>query len=91
MSEAIFYQYEPSARELVKTVLGRANASNKIPKAILPLVEELMVDAAHDAIEFGEAIAALPSNQPTPLEHFHRGYMDAIEDLQGGCEHGDNS
>lgn len=76
------YEFEPSAREIAGTVLGRANA--RIPRDILPLVTELIVDAAHEGIEFGEALAALPEHKPTALEHYHKGYMNAIDDLEEG-------
>lgn len=82
MGEA-YLPYEMSAREIAETALNRANARRTLPREYWPLVQELMTDAAHDAIEFGESIAALPDGQPTRLEHYARGYIDAIEDLRG--------
>ncbi|HET7629978.1 MAG TPA: hypothetical protein VFK03_01250 [Candidatus Saccharimonadales bacterium] len=73
------YEYEVSAREIAKTVIARANV--RIPKEILPLVEELIVDGTHDGIEFGESIAALPSNQPRPIESYTEGYFACMEDF----------
>lgn len=75
--------YEMSAREIAETALNRANAKRTLPREFWPLVQELMTDAAHDAIEFGESIAALPDGKPTGLEHYTRGYLDGIEDIQG--------
>ena len=82
MGEA-YLPHESSAREIAKSAMSRANAQRSLPREYWPLIEELMTDAAHDAIEFGEAIAALPQSQPTGLEHYTRGYIDAIEDLRG--------
>lgn len=79
MSEA-YLPYESSAREIAETALSRANARRTLPREFWPLVQELMTDAAHDAIEFGEAIAAMPEPS-TLLKEYHQGYMDAIEDL----------
>ncbi len=80
MSEA-FLPYESSAREIAETALSRANARRTLPREWWPLVQELMTDAAHDAIEFGESIAALPEAGPSPLESYVCGYIEAIEDL----------
>jgi hypothetical protein len=77
------YLYEPSAREIASSVLAKTAGLSRIPKDLLPFIEELMVDAAHDAIEFGEAIAALPDSSPSKLEHYVKGFIDGISVIEG--------
>jgi len=81
MNEEIYRQHEPSAQEIATTAFGRANADKIIPKELHEVVYRLMVDTAFDSIEFGEAIASLPNNDPTPFEIYLRGYNDGIDDF----------
>ncbi len=75
-------QYEASAREIGVSGLqlyGR-DLLRLIPKSKHHLLEEVVTGVAHDAIEFGEAVVGLEDNAPSPLEHYLRGYVDAISD-----------
>lgn len=80
---ASFYPMGASVREIVNVALSREGRS--LIKQLTPDQQaelgRLLMSAVHDGVEFGESIAALPDGGPTKLEHYTRGYTDALDDL----------
>jgi hypothetical protein len=77
MSE--FVRHEPSAREIAADVLARSGS--RIPKDLLPEIIELLTDAAHDGLEFGESYAAVMNgSRPGGLAHWTHGYLAGLTD-----------
>ncbi|MDQ3064794.1 MAG: hypothetical protein M3Q36_00810 [bacterium] len=81
MSEYI--KHEPSAREIAKGVIARSG--HRIPEFLRTEITELLTDAAHDGLEFGESYAAAMDNAHTPgIVRFTQGYLAAINDIDNG-------
>lgn len=70
---------ESLARELAQATIARTELFAKVPEQLRPLVRECIVEAAHDALEFGEAYSPI-DDSPTKLEHYTLGYLHGITD-----------
>ena len=81
MSELKPYPNESLAREVASSIIQRS-ANGRIPEALLPIVHELMVDAAHDFGEIKEALAELDQlDQPSDFrDGYSAGYVDGTKD-----------
>lgn len=85
------YPYEASAREIAQANLARFGTSllRNLSREDHALLLEVVTAAAHDSIEFGEAIASRPLNGghvPGLREKgtYVDGYLDALTDIENG-------
>jgi hypothetical protein len=80
MSEIIPYPYEKLARDIVDSW-----GIGKIP-GVTDYVIESAVSAVHDALEYGEVLSDEKAAErgvklDSELAHYHRGYLDALDDV----------
>lgn len=73
-------QNESLARELARATISRTNLFDRIPAELRPLVMECIVEVTHEALETGEANAAILDDSPSKLEHYTLGYLHGITD-----------
>ncbi|MDQ3123854.1 MAG: hypothetical protein M3Q14_04190 [bacterium] len=78
-----FIRHEPSAREIAHGVLGKSG--HRIPNELRTEILELLTDAAHDGLEFGESYATAIEGARTPgIVRYTQGYLAAINDMDNG-------